>query len=192
MCYARARNCGICSSPAQWREAQYLEAIAAATDAAKESEAVYSQNQTIRPSADGYFPADASARAGEVSSANEVAGEQDIDAIRREGLTGRQLRMARRVAQKHGLAPTSDFDAVRLLRSKGIDPFQRSNMLELVVPGGKPSKADAKERVQLPQTVRAEGTNLPAESLSPAERREIEITDIQNQCLDYCTAQFVL
>ena len=40
----------------------------------------------------------------------------ELDAIRREGLTGRQLRMARRVAQKHGLAPTSDFDAVRLLR----------------------------------------------------------------------------
>ena len=51
------------------------------------------------------------ARSGEVSSATEVSGEQDIDAIRREGLTGRQLRMARRVAQKHGLAPTSDFDA---------------------------------------------------------------------------------
>ena len=43
----------------------------------------------------------------------------DIDSIRREGLTGRQLRMARRVAQKHGLPATSDFDAVRLLRNAG-------------------------------------------------------------------------
>ncbi|MDP5347517.1 MAG: hypothetical protein NWQ32_03895, partial [Paracoccaceae bacterium] len=58
----------------------------------------------------------------------------EIDAIRREGLTGRQLRMARRVAQKHGLAPTSDFDAVRLLRAEGIDPFQRTTMLDLVMP----------------------------------------------------------
>ena len=55
-----------------------------------------------------------------------------MDAIRAEGLTGRQLRMARRVANKHGLHPTSDFDAVRLLRARGIDPFQRTNMLELV------------------------------------------------------------
>ncbi len=132
------------------------------------------------------------ARAGEVSSAAEVGGEQDIDAIRREGLTGRQLRMARRVAQKYGLAPTSDFDAVRLLRKKGIDPFQRSNMIELVVPrqgkeGGPtdakaslPAKTDTGEgRVQLPQTVPAGGINLPSSGLSPAERRQREIGDIQ-------------
>ena len=53
------------------------------------------------------------AQAGDVASAQQVAGEIDMDAIRREGLTGRQLRMARRVAQKHGLAPTSDFEFVR-------------------------------------------------------------------------------
>ena len=51
--------------------------------------------------------------------------DEAIAEIRREGLTGRQLRMARRVAQKHGIAPTSDFDAVRLLRLQGIDPFHR-------------------------------------------------------------------
>lgn len=62
------------------------------------------------------------------------AGTTDISEIKKEGLTGRQLRMARRVAQKHGLAPASDFEAVRLLRLKGIDPFQRAAMLELVVP----------------------------------------------------------
>lgn len=65
-----------------------------------------------------------------------VGAETDIDAIRHEGLTGRQLRMARRIADKHGLAVTSDFDAVRQLRLKGIDPFRRSNILELVVPDG--------------------------------------------------------
>ena len=53
---------------------------------------------------------------GQVSSARETRLETDIDAIRQEGLTGRQLRMARRVAQKHDLPATSDFDAVRLLR----------------------------------------------------------------------------
>lgn len=80
-------------------------------------------------------PQTGAARSGEVSSDTEVSAETDIDAIRREGLTGRQLRMARRVAQKYGLAPTSDFDAVRQLRAKGIDPFKPTNMLELVVPG---------------------------------------------------------
>jgi capsular polysaccharide transport system permease protein len=132
----------------------------------------------------------APARSGEVSSPSQVAGEQDIDAIRREGLTGRQLRMARRVAQKNGLAATSDFDAVRLLRAQGIDPFQRSNMLELVVPqetrqtGGEGGAALAKidpvqKRVQLPQTVPAGGVNLPSTELSPADRRQREIGDIQ-------------
>ncbi|NKB26097.1 MAG: capsule biosynthesis protein [Rhodobacteraceae bacterium] len=67
----------------------------------------------------------------------------DIAAIRREGLTGRQLRMARRMAQKNGLAPTSDFDAVRQLRERGIDPFQRANMLELVTEKTGDSEADA-------------------------------------------------
>jgi len=116
-----------------------------------------------------------SLREGEVASPEQVAGEQDIDAIRREGLTGRQLRMARRVAQKHGLAPTSDFDAVRLLRAQGIDPFQRSNMLELVVPQ---TQGEA-GRVQLPQTVPAGSTRLPSTEVSPAERRAREITEIQ-------------
>lgn len=125
------------------------------------------------------------AKAGEVSSAREVAGEQDIDAIRREGLTGRQLRMARRVAQKHNLAPTSDFDAVRLLRAKGIDPFQRSNMLELVVPtDGDPAAPQPPAgapigKVQLPQTVPASNTQLAPADLNPAERRAREISDIQ-------------
>ena len=58
-------------------------------------------------------------------------GSTDFDEIRKEGLTGRQLRMARRTAQRHDLPATSDFDTVRLLRQAGIDPFQRSNLLEL-------------------------------------------------------------
>lgn len=135
-------------------------------------------------------------KAGEVSSAAQVTGEQDMDAIRHEGLTGRQLRMARRVAQKHGLPATSDFDAVRLLREKGIDPFQRSNMLELVVPQaggsqheGGPGNALAElpgqqggagsGRVQLPQTIPVDREMLPSTEVSPMERRMREISDIQ-------------
>ena len=146
---------------------------------------------------------DPPAQSGEVASANEVAGENTIDAIRQEGLTGRQLRMARRVAQKHGMAPTSDFDAVRLLRAQGIDPFQRSNMLELVVPqaGAEPHEGGAPDafanlpahaggaagagtaagegRVQLPQTVQLQKTQLPSTELSPADRRAQDIKNIQ-------------
>lgn len=128
-------------------------------------------------------PQDPAARAGQVASAAEMSVEAEIDAIRREGLTGRQLRMARRVAQKHNLPATSDFDAVRLLRKKGIDPFQRANMLELVVPpDGKQSTEAAKSdpaKVLLPQTVPTGRETLPSTELSPAQRREQEVSEIQ-------------
>ncbi len=107
--------------------------------------------------------------------------DQEIDLIKREGLTGRQLRMARRVAQKNGLAATSDYDAVRLLRNSGIDPFQRKNMLELVAPDTD-QPPPAKGRVQLPQTMAQGGAGLPSTELaeqSPAERRAEEIISIQ-------------
>lgn len=121
---------------------------------------------------------------GQVSSARETRLETDFDAIRQEGLTGRQLRMARRVAQKHDLPATSDFDAVRLLREKGIDPFKRANMLELVVPQNKaqPDNTPAVgQPVQLPQTVPAAKTNLPSTELSPAQRRQHEISEMQRE-----------
>ncbi|MEZ5797244.1 MAG: hypothetical protein R3D63_07090 [Paracoccaceae bacterium] len=66
------------------------------------------------------------------AAAPTPAEEAALDAIRKEGLTGRQLRVARRLAQRHNLPATSDYDAVRLLRAAGVDPFQRSSMLELV------------------------------------------------------------
>lgn len=121
----------------------------------------------------------AAPREGEVASAAQVAGETDMEAIRKEGLTGRQLRMARRLAQKHALAVTSDFDAVRQLRQRGIDPFQRTNMLELVVPDQSREVAES-AKVQLPQTVPSKDKNLPAtEQASPTERRIREIGEIQ-------------
>ncbi|MDK3017510.1 capsule biosynthesis protein [Pseudodonghicola flavimaris] len=138
----------------------------------------------IASSATAPEPAAAPARSGQVASPREATLDAEIDAIRREGLTGRQLRMARRVAQKHNLPATSDFDAVRLLRQHGIDPFQRSNMLELVVPRAAEPEAGAggeppKDRVQLPQTVPSGKSSLPSTELSPAEQRDREITEIQ-------------
>jgi len=131
---------------------------------------------------------------GAVDGANTVAAEIDIDAIRQEGLTGRQLRMARRVAQKNGLAVTSDFDAVRQLRQQGIDPFQRANVLELVAPNAAQAKAAEGQmqiatakvpaeqaRVQLPQTVQR-GQTMPSTQVgvdNPAERRASEIRRMQ-------------
>jgi capsular polysaccharide transport system permease protein len=113
---------------------------------------------------------------GDVPPADEAALDQDIDTIRREGLTGRQLRMARRVAQKHGLAPTSDFDAVRLLRQQGIDPFQRSAMLDMVTTEDDANLPATTGNI-LPKTIDAAPKPSPAmmERLS----RENEISEIQ-------------
>lgn len=99
---------------------------------------------------------------GSPENAGNDAAPIDIDSIRREGLTGRQLRMARRVAQKYGLPATSDFDAVRLLRNQGIDPFQVNSVLELVSSSDAPPESagsraltvPAGDGVRLPQTIK--------------------------------------
>ncbi|AVO38727.1 capsule biosynthesis protein [Pukyongiella litopenaei] len=134
---------------------------------------------------------------GDAAAENPVDAE--LEAIRAEGLTGRQLRMALRVAEKHGLEPADEHDAVRLLRQKNIDPFKRSNMLELVVPrggadpqtgapdafetmAGQPGRkpeGDSGDHVHLPQKFEPRRTELPSTELSPAARREKEITGIQ-------------
>jgi capsular polysaccharide transport system permease protein len=115
------------------------------------------------------------AAAKALTQADDGKADSEIADIRKEGLTGRQLRLARRVAQKHGLAPTSDFDAVRLLRRQGIDPFQRSNMLELVVP----SRADVNDpEVGVPQTVGKE-PQLPSTQVRTDDSRAREIIRMQ-------------
>jgi len=106
----------------------------------------------------------------------------EIDEIKKEGLTGRQLRMARRLAQKHNLPATSDYDAVRLLRKKGIEPFQRTNLLDSLTTDPQSGQAqDSADTgpVRLPQTARTDTTNLPGPEWTPAQRREYEIGQIQ-------------
>jgi len=129
------------------------------------------QPQSQQPAATGPTPAPGSV-------------EAEIEAIKKEGLTGRQLRMARRVAQKYGLSPTSDHDAIRLLRQKGVDPFQRSTMLELVVPqngSGAPAQAQAPTPAtapgQLPSTVPEK--KPPSPDVISEDQRAREIMRIQ-------------
>ena len=114
---------------------------------------------------------------------------QDIETIRHEGLTGRQLRMARRLAQKHGLPATSDFDAVRLLRKAGIDPFQRSALLELVTgeddDGDDPAQPGSRaltvqpDANRLPQTFRP--TPPPSTEVRAEETHAQEVRRIQGE-----------
>lgn len=157
-----------------------------------------------RPGDDAFFPTGddgfgaqsfPTARGPVASAANGIArpqdgsAPQDMEAIRHEGLTGRQLRLARQMAQKHGLPATSDFDAVRLLRRAGIDPFQRSSVLELVAADegaeGPAARANASRALtvsrgdggRLPQTIKpiqVPSTELRAEQSHIAEVQHIQ------------------
>ena len=111
---------------------------------------------------------------------NEDARMAAIEAISLEGLTGRQLRMARRVAQKQGLDVASDFDAVYQLRQAGIDPFQRSSVLELVA-GEKQTAPAQKGGQTLPDKVRGKSAPaIPTEAApTPTQRQMLEVAEIQ-------------
>ncbi|MEN9850680.1 MAG: hypothetical protein RL128_843, partial [Pseudomonadota bacterium] len=120
------------------------------------------------PDADGFGASTFGTAGGPMARpGSPEAAPTEIDAIRREGLTGRQLRMARRLAQQHGLPATSDFDAVRLLRARGIDPFQTNAVLELVAGGGAVAGGQAGSRA-LTVTPGGDGVRLP-QTMKPAQ-----------------------
>ncbi len=123
----------------------------------------------------GSEPFPTAARAPGQESAKDPAVAAEIEAIKKEGLTSRQLRMARRVAQKYGLEPTSDYDAIRLLRKKGVDPFQRSTMLELVVPDA----ATGEKADKLPSTQVKQPGKVPSTEVMTEDQRAREIYLIQ-------------
>ncbi|MFA8440492.1 capsule biosynthesis protein [Yoonia sp.] len=123
--------------------------------------------------------AQSEAAPGADEAPKEPSQAEQIAAISKEGLTGRQLRMARRVAVKNGFQASSDYDAVRQLRAAGIDPFQRSSVLELVKPDG--AKLPGRRgRIQLPDTRQEDGISLPSANTQAAlNRNAAEILQIQ-------------
>ncbi|PYF09708.1 capsular polysaccharide transport system permease protein [Rhodobacter viridis] len=157
---------------------------------------------------DAPFPTAAPrAAAPQVLAPSEMTTDEEIAVIRSEGLTGRQLRLARRTAQKYGIEATSDFEAVLLLRRRGIDPFDRNALMALEradaasvaqaasipTPGGvrggsattqalaRIDGAGADTRVQLPQTITPAQVPAPPPGPSPLDEgtRAREIIKIQ-------------
>ena len=94
----------------------------------------------------------------------DPSASPELDAIRREGLTGRQLRLARRMAQKYGLPATSDFDAVRLLRQAGLDPFKSNPVLDIVAEDGAPPTGRTGTTMPVPADPRLPQTVKPAKA----------------------------
>jgi capsular polysaccharide transport system permease protein len=91
--------------------------------------------------------------------------EAALAAIAAEGLTSRQLRRAILIAQKHQLPATSEFDAVRLLREAGIDPFSRASMLRIVS-----SQADVAPEATSPRKASREMVRLPGDTVQLPKR----------------------
>ncbi|MFD1911986.1 capsule biosynthesis protein [Halodurantibacterium flavum] len=107
---------------------------------------------------------------GAADAAAQDASEREAElaAIRAEGLTDRQLARAMQLAEKEGLSPASDIDAVRLLRARGIDPFHRDQALKVVASaekkGAPAQKADEKQaEAQKPPQPRRNRRNDAAE-----------------------------
>lgn len=145
------------------------------------------------PQDDGFgeaaFPGSAKAEREAAAPAAPTKERDEIAEIRAEGLTGRQLRIAKRVAQKHGITVESPLEAVRALRARGIDPFKRETMLELVVADEgtqrAPDAADADgtegSAVRLPQTVpdKPEMPAIPPAAPTPMEERARNVQQMQ-------------
>lgn len=118
----------------------------------------------------GEEPADPAARVAMARSPEEIA--EANAAIAAEGLTARQLRRAALVAQRNQLNPTSQHDAVRLLREAGVDPFSRASLLRIVSPAAEPLPATAAEASPLASPLPAgrELARLPGDGVQLPKR----------------------
>lgn len=101
-------------------------------------------------------------------------------AILTEGLTERQLRRAMLIAQRSRLTPTSEADAVRLLREAGVDPFSRASIVRLVT-----ASAEAKAQPEVepaPPATGREIARLPGDVVQlPKKAKPIAVPSIEQR-----------
>lgn len=103
--------------------------------------------------------------------------EDRIKSVKAEGLTGRQLRLARRIAAMHGIDVDSDEAAVVALRERNIDPFHRSSLSRVVARAGAAEVAarnsgtsgDTGNQIALRRDPPVPGTSQPLGQITPAK-----------------------
>ena len=118
--------------------------------------------------------------------------EERLAAVRAENLTGRQLRMARRIAAMHEIEVSSDHEAVVALRDRGIDPFHRASVGQVLSEEGAralqeshantmpvPTKREGRRRGTEIVPIPPGQTNLPSREALTEDRRAAEIIRIQ-------------
>jgi capsular polysaccharide transport system permease protein len=96
--------------------------------------------------------------------------EERIAAVRAENLTDRQLRMARRIAAMHEIEVATDQEAVIALRDRGIDPFHRASVSQILSTEGARAQA---QNFDAPQGGKPDAPGRPA-----PQRRGTEIVPV--------------
>ena len=132
--------------------------------------------------------------AAPATPARDLADDQALAAIAAEGLTGRQLRRARLLAQSQQVPVQSDLDAVLQLRRAGIDPFAQDEHPDPAVSNAEPPRLAAVpsggdvpaqgggraltrlpgDKVQLPKTAKPISPPAPDKSAELGQISEIQ------------------
>lgn len=114
---------------------------------------------------------DEEAQAGDAEDDGDLAAE--IEAVKAEGLSPRQLRVANRIARSKGIEAASDEEAVVLLRRQGIDPLHRSALRKVVAEEGK--RASRSPSSQVPSLFHVHEESSVPERSKP--RRVVPLPD---------------
>ncbi|WP_347266584.1 capsule biosynthesis protein [Paracoccus sp. (in: a-proteobacteria)] len=133
--------------------------------------------------------------AAPVASDAPPTADERIAAVRAENLTDRQLRMARRIAAMHEIVVETDYEAVIALRDRGIDPFHRAAVGQILSEEAARSQAaNTPATTTMPVPMRKnrngargseivplapEATRLPSREALTEDRRAAEIILIQ-------------
>lgn len=147
---------------------------------------------TPDPDEDGFAGMDFRQPAPKPAPAPGMA--ERIAAVRAENLTSRQLRMARRIAAMHEIDVDSDHEAVVILRDRGIDPFHRAAVGQILADESaraqqQPPKANVPAPIKRNQPPKGRGTEivpvapgqtkLPSREALTEDKRAAEIIRIQ-------------
>lgn len=132
------------------------------------------------------------APANTATKGDATAADPDLDAVRKENLSERQLRIARRIAALHQIPVASDEEAVLRLRQRGIDPSHRAALGQILSREG--TRAQARPAANPPAVTtrkpsppveqsRADAgpvrPDLPSREMLTEEKRAAEIFRIQ-------------